>query len=69
VRAASPAATDYGTAPRDVVTGPRPWNCVNCGWAFRNGKLTLKSIHKTCPAHRGLPRKGEPEENPAGILL
>ena len=69
MRAASPAATDYGTIPRDVVPGPRPWDCINCSWAWRKGVYRLTHIHKTCPAHSGLPRMGEPEENPAGILL
>lgn len=51
-----PASTDYALAPRDPVTGPRPWDCVNCTWAVIKGKMTLKFIHQGCPVHAGLPR-------------
>lgn len=69
MRAGSTAATDYGTVPRDAVTGQRPWDCINCSWAWRKGVYQLTHIHKTCPPHRALPRRDEPGGAQGGILL
>jgi hypothetical protein len=56
VPAPARARAELGVFPRDLVTGLRPFDCINCTWAVVRGVSTLKVIHSECPSHRGLPR-------------
>jgi hypothetical protein len=53
-----------GTIPVDVITGPRPWDCINCTWSMIKEVYTLKYVHKGCPVHGQIAVRGSAAVRP-----